>query len=91
MSRIGRVLRDRGVQRRMGAAALSGVLLALAFPAFDIGRAESPQTAREDIFESIAGGTLAAAIPSRDYCESRAERNGSRITESTKRRQFNLF
>jgi apolipoprotein N-acyltransferase len=37
MSRIGRVLRDRGVQRRMGAAALSGVLLALAFPAFDIG------------------------------------------------------
>src|SRR2546429_594187 len=37
MSRIGRALRDRGVQRRMGAAALSGVLLALAFPAFDIG------------------------------------------------------
>ena len=37
MSRIGRVLRDRGVQRRMGAAALSGVLLALAFPAFDLG------------------------------------------------------
>ena len=37
MSRIGRVLRDRGVQRRMGAAALSGLLLALAFPAFDIG------------------------------------------------------
>jgi apolipoprotein N-acyltransferase len=37
MSRIGRVLRDPGVQRRMGAAALSGVLLALAFPAFDIG------------------------------------------------------
>jgi apolipoprotein N-acyltransferase len=37
MSRIGGVLRDRGVQRRMGAAALSGVLLALAFPAFDIG------------------------------------------------------
>ncbi len=37
MSRLGRVLRDRGVQRRMGAAALSGVLLALAFPAFDIG------------------------------------------------------
>src|SRR5947199_1685245 len=37
MSRIGRVLRDRRVQRRMGAAALSGVLLALAFPAFDIG------------------------------------------------------
>src|SRR2546429_7499168 len=37
MSRIGTALRDRGVQRRMGAAALSGVLLALAFPAFDIG------------------------------------------------------
>ena len=37
MRRLGRVLRDRGVQRRMGAAALSGVLLALAFPAFDIG------------------------------------------------------
>src|SRR5260370_22666807 len=37
MRRIGRVLRDRGVQRRMGAAALSGVLLALAFPAFDVG------------------------------------------------------
>jgi apolipoprotein N-acyltransferase len=37
MSRLGRVLRDRGVQRRMGAAALSGVLLALAFPAFDVG------------------------------------------------------
>src|SRR5436305_15060738 len=37
MSRIGKLLRDRGVQRRMGAAALSGVLLALAFPAFDIG------------------------------------------------------
>src|SRR5256886_16640497 len=37
MSRIGRVLRDREVQRRMGAAAVSGVLLALAFPAFDIG------------------------------------------------------
>src|SRR4029453_17908490 len=37
MSRIGQVLRDRGVQRRMGAAALSGLLLALAFPAFDIG------------------------------------------------------
>ena len=37
MSRIGRVLRDRGVQRRMGAAALSGVLLALAFPALDVG------------------------------------------------------
>ena len=37
MSRIGRVLRDRVVQRRMGAAAVSGVLLALAFPAFDIG------------------------------------------------------
>jgi apolipoprotein N-acyltransferase len=37
MRRIGRVLRDRGVQRRMGAAAVSGVLLALAFPAFDIG------------------------------------------------------
>ena len=37
MSRLGRVLRDRAVQRRMGAAALSGVLLALAFPAFDIG------------------------------------------------------
>ena len=37
MSRIGRVVHDRGVQRRMGAAALSGVLLALAFPAFDVG------------------------------------------------------
>jgi apolipoprotein N-acyltransferase len=37
MSRIGRALRDRGVQRRLGAAALSGVLLALAFPAFDLG------------------------------------------------------
>src|SRR2546429_8089452 len=37
MSRIGTALRDRGVQRRMGAAAVSGVLLALAFPAFDIG------------------------------------------------------
>ncbi len=37
MSRIGRTLRDRGVQRRLGAAVLSGVLLALAFPAFDLG------------------------------------------------------
>jgi apolipoprotein N-acyltransferase len=37
MRRIGRVLRERGVQRRMAAAALSGVLLALAFPAFDVG------------------------------------------------------
>jgi apolipoprotein N-acyltransferase len=37
MRRLGRALRDPGVQRRMGAAALSGVLLALAFPAFDIG------------------------------------------------------
>jgi apolipoprotein N-acyltransferase len=37
MSRIGRTLRDRGVQRRLGAAALSGVLLAVAFPAFDLG------------------------------------------------------
>src|SRR4029450_11720621 len=37
MSRIGRVLRDRWAQHRMGAAAMSGVLLALAFPAFDIG------------------------------------------------------
>src|SRR5260370_28532274 len=37
MRRIGRVLRDRGVERRMGAAALWGVLLAVAFPAFDIG------------------------------------------------------
>ena len=37
MRRLGRVLREPEVQRRMGAAALSGVLLALAFPAFDIG------------------------------------------------------
>src|SRR5262249_20394180 len=37
MSRIGRALRDRAVQRRLGAAVLSGVLLALAFPAFDLG------------------------------------------------------
>jgi apolipoprotein N-acyltransferase len=37
MRRLGRVLRDPGVQRRMGASALSGVLLALTFPAFDIG------------------------------------------------------
>lgn len=37
MRRLGRTLRDRGVQRRMGAAAMSGVLLALAFPAFDVG------------------------------------------------------
>src|SRR5262249_61339832 len=37
MSRIGRTLRDRAVQRRLGAALLSGVLLPLAFPAFDLG------------------------------------------------------
>ena len=37
MRRIGRTLRDRAVQRRLGAAVLSGVLLALAFPAFDFG------------------------------------------------------
>ena len=37
MSRIRRALRDRGVQRRLGAAVLSGVLLALAFPAFNLG------------------------------------------------------
>ncbi|HMF04917.1 MAG TPA: apolipoprotein N-acyltransferase [Acidimicrobiia bacterium] len=37
MSRIGRTLRDRAVQRRLGAAVLAGVLLALAFPAFDLG------------------------------------------------------
>jgi apolipoprotein N-acyltransferase len=37
MRRTGRALRDRAVQRRIGAAAVSGVLLALAFPAFDIG------------------------------------------------------
>jgi apolipoprotein N-acyltransferase len=36
MSRLGRTLRDRGVQHRLGAAALSGVLLALAFPALDL-------------------------------------------------------
>ena len=37
MSRIGPTLRERGVQRRLGAAAVSGVLLGLAFPAFDLG------------------------------------------------------
>src|SRR4029453_9348921 len=37
MSRIGRTLRERGVQRRLGASILSGVVLALAFPAFDVG------------------------------------------------------
>ena len=37
MSRIGRTLRDRGVQLRLGASVVSGVLLALAFPAFDLG------------------------------------------------------
>jgi len=37
MSRIGPTLRERGVQRCLGAAAVSGVLLALAFPAFDLG------------------------------------------------------
>src|SRR5215218_2654259 len=37
MSRIGRTLRAREVQRRMAAAAASGALLALAFPAVDIG------------------------------------------------------
>src|SRR6266540_1236391 len=34
---IGPTLRERGVQRRLGAAAVSGVLLGLAFPAFDLG------------------------------------------------------
>ena len=37
MTRIGRTLRDRAVQRRLGAAVLSGVLLALAFPASNLG------------------------------------------------------
>jgi apolipoprotein N-acyltransferase len=37
MTRLGRTLRERGVQRRLAAAALSGVLLALAFPAFNLG------------------------------------------------------
>lgn len=36
MTRIGRTMRDRTVQRRLVAAVLSGVLLALAFPAFDL-------------------------------------------------------
>jgi apolipoprotein N-acyltransferase len=35
--RIGRALRDPALQRRLGASALSGVLLALAFPAFNLG------------------------------------------------------
>jgi apolipoprotein N-acyltransferase len=35
--RIGMALRDPALQRRLGAAALSGVLLALAFPAFNLG------------------------------------------------------
>lgn len=37
MSRFGRTLRERAVQRRLGAAVVSGVLLALAFPAFNLG------------------------------------------------------
>src|SRR5262252_6046211 len=37
MTQIGRTLRERAVQRRLGAAVLSGVLLALAFPAFNLG------------------------------------------------------
>jgi apolipoprotein N-acyltransferase len=37
VTRIGRVLRDPAVRVRLGAAAGSGILLALAFPAFDLG------------------------------------------------------
>ena len=36
MTRFGQTLREPGVQRRLAAAALSGVLLALAFPAFNL-------------------------------------------------------